>query len=262
MLVLILTHKLVYLVFKMETCQMTIQLTLTVDDQLFYLLGYMRQGSQKGRQRIASYAQWILVNLRLPHFLAMDILLGEPTWVLTAMRDLSVLQLKQLMDQPITVNLFTDAIRTPRRPSLPPWDCVWHMLLSIPKKLTGPKPLLRSWPLVVHPKVVLVQKTTVYYGNSHSFGSKRNLKRTYHKQDPRKKCKNRPHPSRWTSWNRGTWRIRRQVHQDMNNDQQTTQGRSRRWGSLHPVDRGVIDVQRNQYINFKIYLECGCTVSE
>lgn len=72
---------------------MTIQLTLSVHDRLVYLLRYTRQGSLEDRQRIAGYAQWILYNLRLPHFLARD-----PARVIAALRDLSVLQPKDLMD--------------------------------------------------------------------------------------------------------------------------------------------------------------------
>lgn len=89
--VLIPTHKLVYLGFKIDNCQMTIQFILAAHDQLVYLLWYKRQGSLKDRQKIACYTQWILFNLQLPHFLAKDILLGDPTWVLATLCDLSVL---------------------------------------------------------------------------------------------------------------------------------------------------------------------------
>lgn len=83
--------KLVYLGFKIDNCQMTIQFILAAHDQLVYLLWYKRQGSLKDRQRIACYTQWILFNLQLPHFLAKDILLGDPTRVLATLCDLSVL---------------------------------------------------------------------------------------------------------------------------------------------------------------------------
>lgn len=103
------TTKLVYLGFKIDTRQMTIQLTLTAHDWLTGLLRHTRNGSLKDRQRIARYAQWILFNLRQPHFLARGTLLGDPSWVFAAMRDLSVLQHMPLMDGPMAVNLFTDA---------------------------------------------------------------------------------------------------------------------------------------------------------
>lgn len=41
--------------------------------------------------RIACYTQWIFFNLQLPHFLAKDILLGDPTQVLATLCNLSVL---------------------------------------------------------------------------------------------------------------------------------------------------------------------------
>lgn len=41
--------------------------------------------------------------------MARDILRGDPTWLLAAMWDLSVLQPKGLRDWPVAVNLYTDA---------------------------------------------------------------------------------------------------------------------------------------------------------
>lgn len=61
---------------------MTIQLTLSVFDRLNHVQRYTKKGSLLDRQRIRSYATWILYNLRLPILLSSDILLGDSSWIL------------------------------------------------------------------------------------------------------------------------------------------------------------------------------------
>lgn len=63
-------------------------------------------GSEKDSRRIAGYAQWVLYNLQFPLFLVRDILAGDATWMLAAMRELSMLQAKSFMDGVMPVNLF------------------------------------------------------------------------------------------------------------------------------------------------------------
>lgn len=104
------THTLVYLGFKIDAMASTIQLTLAAHDRMVYLLGYTRRGSARDRERIAGYCNWILYNLRFPHFLSADIQRGDPSWLLGALRDLSVLQPRSLIDGVMVVNLYTDAI--------------------------------------------------------------------------------------------------------------------------------------------------------
>lgn len=68
------TKKLVYLVITIDTGRM---LTLAGNDRLFCLHRYTRQGSLKDVQRVEGFAQLILFNLRLPYFLARDVLLED-----------------------------------------------------------------------------------------------------------------------------------------------------------------------------------------
>lgn len=104
------TNSLVYLGFRIDTHQqLEITITRAAHNRLYHLLRFVRQGSDKDRQRVAGYALWVLFNLRMPSFLARDILRGDPTWLLAAIRYLPVLQPKELMDWPVSVNLYTDA---------------------------------------------------------------------------------------------------------------------------------------------------------
>lgn len=107
--VLIPTTSLQYLGFKINSVDLTIQLTLSEFDRLQHILRYTRQGSLLDRQRIKGYATWILYNLRLPIFLAADILLGDPSWIQTAMRHMTILQPRSLMLGLIRVTIYTDA---------------------------------------------------------------------------------------------------------------------------------------------------------
>lgn len=67
-----------------------------------HVLRYTKNGSMLDRQCIRGYATWILYNLRLPIFLAADILLGDPSW-------LNILQPKSLLPGLIPIVLYTDA---------------------------------------------------------------------------------------------------------------------------------------------------------
>lgn len=107
--ILVPTTSLQYLGFKVDTREHTIQITLTAHSRMMHLLRYVRRGSDKDRKRIAGYANWLLYNLRFPHFLSRDITLGDPSWLKAAFEDLSVLQPRPLLNAPMTVNLFTDA---------------------------------------------------------------------------------------------------------------------------------------------------------
>lgn len=101
--------QLVYLGFQIDSRHHTIKLTLTAHTRMIHLLRFTRRGSDKYRQRIAGYLSWILFNLRWPHFLAADVCRGDHTWMVAAMKDMSVLREIPLMDTPMTINLFTDA---------------------------------------------------------------------------------------------------------------------------------------------------------
>lgn len=50
-----------------------------------------------------------MYNLRLPIFLAANILLGDPSWIQTAMRHMTILQPRSLMLGLIPVTIYTDA---------------------------------------------------------------------------------------------------------------------------------------------------------
>lgn len=80
------TTTLQYLGFKINSVNLTIQLTLSAFDRLTHILRYTKQGSLLDRQRIRGYATWILYNLRLPIFLASDVLLGDASWLLAAIQ--------------------------------------------------------------------------------------------------------------------------------------------------------------------------------
>lgn len=69
----------------------------------------MGKGTQKDRERVHGYASWILYNLRLPSLLRKDLLRGDPSWMRAALQDLDVLKPKDLLDPPMTADLFTDA---------------------------------------------------------------------------------------------------------------------------------------------------------
>lgn len=71
------TTSLQYLGFKIDSINLTIQLTLTAFDRLTHVLRYTKNGSHLDRQRIRGYATWILYNLRMPIFLAADVTLGD-----------------------------------------------------------------------------------------------------------------------------------------------------------------------------------------
>lgn len=58
------TKTLTYLGFHIDTSHHTIKLTLPAYDRLKFLLRHTARGSDKGRQRIAGYASWVLFNLR------------------------------------------------------------------------------------------------------------------------------------------------------------------------------------------------------
>lgn len=103
------TTNLQYLGFKIDSIDLTIQLTLSAFDRLTHVLRYTKQGSLLDRQRIRGYATWILYNLRLPIFLASDVLLGDASWLLAAIQHLSILQPKSLMPGLIPLTLYTDA---------------------------------------------------------------------------------------------------------------------------------------------------------
>lgn len=78
------TTSLQYLGFKVGSIDLTIQLTLAAFDRLTHVLRYTKNGSNLNRQRIRGYATWILYNLRMPIFLASDIMLGDTSWLLSA----------------------------------------------------------------------------------------------------------------------------------------------------------------------------------
>lgn len=100
---------LTYLGFKINSVDMTIKLLLSTYDKLTHLLRFVKNGSTKDRQKIHGYNSWILYNLRLPAFLAKDILRGDASWLQAALKDLSILDPKELLDPPATMNLYTDA---------------------------------------------------------------------------------------------------------------------------------------------------------
>lgn len=106
---LIPTKMITYLGFKLSTEDHTIKLLLGTHDRLTFLLRLVREGTDKGRERIHGFANWIVYNLRLPMFLTRDILEGDPTWLQAALRDLDVLRPRPIMDALISVNLYTDA---------------------------------------------------------------------------------------------------------------------------------------------------------
>lgn len=91
-----------YLGFKINSIDLTIKLTLSAFDRLIHVLRYTKNGSILDRQRIRSYATWILYNLRLPIFLSSDILLEDSSWILF---DNSSVE----MNGQIQVTLYTDA---------------------------------------------------------------------------------------------------------------------------------------------------------
>lgn len=94
-----------YLGFKIDS----IQLTLAAFDRLTHVLRYTKNGSNLDRQRIRGYATWILYNLRMPIFLASDVMLGDASWLLAAIQHLSILQPKSLLPGLIPMSLYTDA---------------------------------------------------------------------------------------------------------------------------------------------------------
>lgn len=72
------TTNLQYLGFKVDSMELTIQLTLSAFDRLTHILRFTKNGSHLDRQRIRGYATWMLYNLRLPVFLASDVvMLGD-----------------------------------------------------------------------------------------------------------------------------------------------------------------------------------------
>lgn len=103
------TQDLINLGFRINTHKLTIKLQLSTFDKLFFLLRLTKQGTVKDRRRIHGFASWILYNLRLPSFLAKDILRGDPSWLQAALKDLNVLEPKELLNPPLAMNLFTDA---------------------------------------------------------------------------------------------------------------------------------------------------------
>lgn len=103
------TTYLQYLGFKIDSIELTIQLTLSAFDRLTLVLRFTKNGSLLDRQRIRGYATWILYNLRLPIFLSADILLGDPSWLLAAIQHLSILQPKSPLPGLIPVFMYTDA---------------------------------------------------------------------------------------------------------------------------------------------------------
>lgn len=107
--VLIPTTSLQYFGFKVNSVDLTIQLTLSEFDRLQQISRYTRQDSLLDRQRIKGYATWRLYNLRLPIFLAADIILSDPSWIQTAMRHMTILQPWSLMLGLIPVTIYTDA---------------------------------------------------------------------------------------------------------------------------------------------------------
>lgn len=68
------TTSLQYLGFKINSIDLTIQLTLAAFDRLTLVLRYTKNGLLLDRQRIRGYATWILYNLRMPIFLASDVM--------------------------------------------------------------------------------------------------------------------------------------------------------------------------------------------
>lgn len=107
--ILVPTTHLQYLVFKFDSLDRTIQLTLPAFNRLTHVLRYTKNGSTLDRQRIRGYATWILYNLRLPIFLAADVMLGDPTWLLAAIQLMPILQPKSLLPGLIPITMFTDA---------------------------------------------------------------------------------------------------------------------------------------------------------
>lgn len=76
---------------------------------MVFLLHLVRRGSDKDRERIHGFLAWIAYNLRLPQFLNRDVLLGDATWMMAAIKDLDILRPRPLMDPIAEVNLYTDA---------------------------------------------------------------------------------------------------------------------------------------------------------
>lgn len=60
-----------------------------------------------------------MYNLRFSHFLSADIQRGDLSWLLAALKDLSVLQPRSLIDGVMVVNLYTDATPQSIAPILP-----------------------------------------------------------------------------------------------------------------------------------------------
>lgn len=118
-------------------------------------------------QRIADYAQRIVFNLCLPQFLARDILLGDLTWVLTSLQNISLLQLKELIGGPMAINQFTDA--NPHCAAiLPSIRLSMLKVFSILKKLKESNSSLCFRATHAPPKSFPCSKfTNYYYGTSH-----------------------------------------------------------------------------------------------
>lgn len=103
------TTSLQYLGFKIDSIDLTIQLTLPAFDCLTHVLRNTKNGSNLDRQRIRGYATWILYNLKMPIFLASGIMLGDPSWLLSAIQHLSILQPRSLLPGLMPVSPYTDA---------------------------------------------------------------------------------------------------------------------------------------------------------
>lgn len=78
-------HSLSYLGFIINSADCTLTLELQTITGLRCLLDYAAPGTVKDRQRIHGFATWVLFNSRWPLFLALDILRGEPSWLLAAL---------------------------------------------------------------------------------------------------------------------------------------------------------------------------------
>lgn len=90
----------------------TADCTLTLQNdavtRLQRLLHFAASGTTKDRQRIHGYATWVLYNCRWPLFLSLDILRGDPSWLLAALAYMDITQPHRFDDAPIALNIFTD----------------------------------------------------------------------------------------------------------------------------------------------------------
>lgn len=130
------TTHLQYLGFKIDSLDLTIQLTLPAYDRLTHVLRFTRNGSELDRQRIRGCATWILYNLCLPIFLAADVLLGDPTWLQAAIQHMSILQPRSLLPGLIPVTMYTDATPHSVAAIIPTLKMSFAQAFQIPEEIT------------------------------------------------------------------------------------------------------------------------------